>query len=476
MESLRSRRSVRARRGWRLQQAAAPVDVALRPRPPGTPPTPSRSRGRARPDAAGRWVDLPAGRSVLILGEAGFGKTTVALRRLLRLRREAGPSFRAAIVVPTEGLFRLTEVLLERMGVRASIVKVWHYDTWVAAQARRAFRDCPRRRPAPRPPRSFASSATPRSAPRWLRWPPTRPSFSTRRLTISRRGALVHRGDLEHLFGDRLLLERVVATATDSLRPGDVGEVLAHTRAQFRLPPPPRSSRWSSPTGGRSTALDGREGSSEGTPDEIAGALDTEDLAPLFEARSAPRRARRGGKPATLPRYDFAWSSTRRRRNWRPSSWRSSAAASSPAARSSWRATRSRQVDPAAGFGGWPQTLAELGRADPRRLRAFDMETTAARPKVTALARPLRAPVGHGRGAGTRDSLDPPGRALLPLLMTLSEALREAPRPGIPTATVAVIARAAPRGHSRPGAPAPPRALVSASRWRAASTSARAWS
>ncbi len=49
-------------------------------------------------------VDLPANRSVLLLGEAGFGKTTVALHRLVALQERANRRFRGAVIVPTEGL------------------------------------------------------------------------------------------------------------------------------------------------------------------------------------------------------------------------------------------------------------------------------------------------------------------------------------------------------------------------------------
>jgi hypothetical protein len=90
-----------------------------------------------------RIVDLPAGRAVLLLGEAGFGKTTVALHRLVRLREQAGPGLRAGIIVPTEGLRHLSAALLERMG--ASGVDVWLYDRWAAIEARRAFRKLPER-------------------------------------------------------------------------------------------------------------------------------------------------------------------------------------------------------------------------------------------------------------------------------------------------------------------------------------------
>src|SRR5256885_16934959 len=55
--------------------------------------------------------------TVLILGEAGCGKTTVAVHRLRALRRAGSERFRAACIVPNEGLRRLTESLLHRLGL-----------------------------------------------------------------------------------------------------------------------------------------------------------------------------------------------------------------------------------------------------------------------------------------------------------------------------------------------------------------------
>ncbi|MCA9682814.1 MAG: hypothetical protein KC457_11500, partial [Myxococcales bacterium] len=91
-------------------------------------------------------VELPADRSVLILGEAGFGKTTVALHRLARLRAEAlarAHAFSALVLVPTPGLRRLLVALLERLGIRD--VEVATFSRWIARQGRRVFPDLPAR-------------------------------------------------------------------------------------------------------------------------------------------------------------------------------------------------------------------------------------------------------------------------------------------------------------------------------------------
>ena len=61
-------------------------------------------------------VELPSERSLLILGEAGFGKTTVALHRVAHLRAQALAArrrFSALVLVPTQGLSRLVTALLE---------------------------------------------------------------------------------------------------------------------------------------------------------------------------------------------------------------------------------------------------------------------------------------------------------------------------------------------------------------------------
>jgi len=115
-----------------------------------------------------RVVELPAGKAVLLLGEAGFGKTTVALHRLARLRQLAGPGLRAAVIVPTEGLRRLSAALLERMGV--SGVGVWLFDRWAGVEARRAFRKLPERESQDASAGSFASSGIRRCEGCWPSW------------------------------------------------------------------------------------------------------------------------------------------------------------------------------------------------------------------------------------------------------------------------------------------------------------------
>jgi primosomal protein N' len=73
-------------------------------------------------DAAQRVaIELPAARPLLVLGEAGHGKTTVLLHRIARVVK-ANRSVRGLVLVPTEGLVRLLVPLLRRLGVDLEVL------------------------------------------------------------------------------------------------------------------------------------------------------------------------------------------------------------------------------------------------------------------------------------------------------------------------------------------------------------------
>ena len=271
-------------------------------RPRRTDLLPARSREAARRasaivvplDRAQRAaVERPAGESLLVLGEAGCGKTTVALHRLAWLvqqHRSNKRSCRAAVIVPTEGLARLCRRLLDELGVEAA---VWRYDRWAAAQARRSFRV-----PA------HESANTPAAVVRLKRHPALREAIE--RLApgpaddaIDADVAVdrgVTRYDLLHLFGDRALLEQVAAAAHGGLPAHAVDEVLAHTRRQFRETAKERYAHVTEPS--RLEALDGR-GLDDSTPAEDAGSIDVEDYAALFalDRLRAPLQGYKAAKP-----------------------------------------------------------------------------------------------------------------------------------------------------------------------------------
>lgn len=84
--------------------------------------------------------------ALLILGGAGSGKTTIALHRLalLNYRRPHFYQQRAMqVVVPEQGLVRLTERLLRGLGMND--VGVHTFDEWVAAQGRSLLKGLPKK-------------------------------------------------------------------------------------------------------------------------------------------------------------------------------------------------------------------------------------------------------------------------------------------------------------------------------------------
>ena len=85
-------------------------------------------------------ASAPAEQALVVLGSAGSGKTTVALHRLAKIGAadpEHRPFARAAVVVPEEGLARLSRRLLAPLG--AGSVEVQTLDAWAYALARRVF-------------------------------------------------------------------------------------------------------------------------------------------------------------------------------------------------------------------------------------------------------------------------------------------------------------------------------------------------
>ncbi len=83
---------------------------------------------------------------LLILGGAGCGKTTVALHRVAFLHHQdpkTYPQNKILVVVPEEGLVRLSRKLLDSLGL--ADVEVRTFDAWVEIQARRMLRALPDR-------------------------------------------------------------------------------------------------------------------------------------------------------------------------------------------------------------------------------------------------------------------------------------------------------------------------------------------
>lgn len=365
---------VRASGQWSAQPL--PSERKLAPRP-ALLRTPFRSPLEVTLDPAQQAiVDLPASQSVLVLGEAGFGKTTVALHRLVALR-EKNLDFLGAVVVPTEGLKRLTELMLERRGIED--IEVATYDAWAADLSRSIFPDLPRR-----------ESSTLAAVTAVKRHPALRPileqfvaqrpapTVDEERPTHSKH--LARRADLEHLFGERATLQQVVTASAGALRQTAVNDVAEHTRVQF-LDSTEQS--YAGGAQGSLTTADGR-GIDEGTPTEDAYSIDAEDHAVLFEIERLRARAN-GKKPMSLARYDCVmvdeaqeFAALELALIGRTVKGDGSVIIAGDAA---------QQVDPSSFFTGWEHVMSDLGTE--RYTRAVLEVNYRCPPDVTALARSI---------------------------------------------------------------------------------------
>jgi hypothetical protein len=240
-------------------------------------------------------VELPRERSLLVLGEAGFGKTTVALHRLAHLRAHASGPFAALVIVPTEALRRLSLLLLARLG--AGDVEVRTFDDWIVEQAWAVFRDLPKRlsqRASPVVARLKRHPALRSVLPAVIRGTPAMRAIAKGYVERSR-----SRDVLLHLFGDRDLMQRVVESSGGALPPSAITEVLAHTRLQFTST---TEEAMAHVDADRLQTVDGKR-IDEGTPMEDAGTIDVEDAAVLFELQHG-KTGRDATKHGRLARYD----------------------------------------------------------------------------------------------------------------------------------------------------------------------------
>lgn len=324
-------------------------------------------------------VRQPPGTALLVLGEAGHGKTTVALHRLSHLLSAEPAPERAAVIVPAEGLRQLIEPLMKRLGVD---VEVRLYDGFARRQARRAFRDTPRRESRD------ASAGTVRlkrsralgvALDEIAERKPARVDDDVD-ARERRTSAHVRHADLQALFGDRALLERVSAAAPVPFAEHVIQETLEHTRIQFA-----RSTEreYAHVEASKLVAIDGHE-LDEGTPMQDAGSIDAEDHAVLFEI-DRRRAAHRKLAPTQPPRYDCIVLDEAQ--EFAPFELaligRSLAAGGSLIV----AGDADQQLDPGAGFESWEHTMADLGcQTYERRVLSVGYRCP---PAVAVLARAL---------------------------------------------------------------------------------------
>jgi DNA helicase-2/ATP-dependent DNA helicase PcrA len=368
----RVRLAIELRDAEARRRSSSPVDVQLDPIQRGA-------------------VELPGERSLLVLGEAGFGKTTVALHRLVHLHGLAqahGKPFAALVLVPTHGLRRLLVALLERMGVRVGVdpagrsVEVRTFTRWIAIEGRRAFSGLPER----------DSVAAPLAAIRFKRHPALRSVLpqiieGTAAMREVERGyrddeTLRPRDQLLHLFGDRELLERVAARSDGTLTARMIQQVVAHTRVQFS--PTTEHAHAHVVERERLAAVDGKP-IDAGTPMQDAETIDVEDFPVLF----ALDRLRHHDPPeqASNPRqYDFIV--VDEAQEFAPIELEVIGRACSPIGSVCVAGDEHQQVDETTVFTGWVEAMAELGRAETYE-RITLAESYRCPPAIEALARGL---------------------------------------------------------------------------------------
>jgi DNA helicase IV len=267
--------------GWREDRIA-------RPAAPAGPPI-DRSELPILDPEQQRAVDLPADTSLVVDGEAGVGKTLVALYRIAALERRArdkSKRFRALVLVPTEGLRRLCRLIADRLGLPKLEIAV--FETWLVARAHQAFPGLPKRLSEGATAQVIALKRHPALRTvldDFIGWKPPKDDEKLAR----------SRARLLHLFGDRDRLARVVEAAGGALPERAIAATMKHTRIQFEITTERAHAHVDAD---RLVALDGRR-LDAGTPTEDVHTFDFEDAAVLFELM------RRGALPApALPHYE----------------------------------------------------------------------------------------------------------------------------------------------------------------------------
>lgn len=294
-----------------------------------------------------RAVDLPADTSLVLDGEAGVGKTLVALYRVASLQRRArerSRRFNALVLVPTEGLRRLVRLLAERLAIEKLEIAV--FDDWLIERARLAFPGLPKRLSEGAHAQVIALKRHPavRSVlDAFVGW--KAPKDNDDKLPRSRARLL-------HLFGDQERLEQVVAASASALPARAIAFVMPHTRSQFETT---TEAAHKHVDADRLVALDGRK-LDAGTPMQNAHTFDAEDVPVLFEL------VRRGALPsAELAVYDHIVVDESQLRA--PMELAAVGDALAKHGTVTLAGDHRQATDETAWFAGWPAARAELRRA-----------------------------------------------------------------------------------------------------------------
>jgi len=317
-------------------------------------------------------VEQPDDVSLVVDGEAGVGKTVVAVWRLARLR-ERRPDLRALVLVPTEGLRRLVRQLADRAGVGP--LEIALLDDWLVARARAALRGLPER----------TSEDATASVIRLKRHPAVRDVLDEviarpRARDDDERRLPRARADLLHLWGDRVRVERVAVAAGLGARA--VADVLAHTRTQFTSTTEEAHTHVDAD---RLIATDGRA-LDAGTPMGDAGTFDAEDAPVLLELA----RRRRARPAAPLATYDHVV--VDEAQLVAPLELAAIGAALAPGGTFTLSGDHRQETDDSAWFAGWPAAVAEVAAgagAARRHVQVTLAHTYRSVPPIADFARAL---------------------------------------------------------------------------------------
>ncbi len=268
--------------------------------------------------------------SLLILGEAGFGKTTVALHRVKRLARA-----RNLVLVPTPALAAVCRRGLDRLGASAEVTTV---DAWLLREARKAFAGLPRR----------ASHHANAAVIRTKRHPAIEGLLDDvlAEVATEQKTTRIGRAHLLALFGDR---PRLLALG---LGERTISEVLEHTHAQFEET---TEQAFAHVDRDRLESLDGRS-LDDGTPTEHADTIDFEDAPVLFALARAQK--------AKVRRTTYDHIVVDEAQELAPMELTAIAGALSRGGVLTVAGDAHQQLDDTAYFTGWPATRAALGLVD----------------------------------------------------------------------------------------------------------------
>jgi hypothetical protein len=324
-------------------------------------------------------VDLPADTSLVIDGEAGVGKTLVALFRIASLAERArarGRRFRALVLVPTVGLRRLVRILADRLAPSGiDRLEIAVVDDWLIERARAAFPGLPKRTSEDAGAQVIALKRHPAVCvvlDDFIGWKPPRTDDKIARSRLR----------LLHLFGDKDRLERIVAASAGALPARAVAQVMAHTRIQFEIA---TEKAFAHVDADRLVALDGRR-LDAGTPMNDVHTFDAEDVPVLFELARRHTLA-----AAELPAYDHIVVDEAQLRA--PMELAAIGDALAPHGTVTLAGDHRQATDETAWFAGWAAARAELRRA--RWAETTLAVTYRSVPAISAFARGIveRAPV-----------------------------------------------------------------------------------